>query len=285
MERFEYDVIELKREASDVDILNHKGKDGWELVAVVPAILPLPERDVQGFLGYLRRLCDLNRLARFLSTRKAEILDSIDDKTYMIISVSPVYLRDEVVFDIGDTSLHEIMSNPLSVKGTTGNISCGQPYPTINGLRADNSTPYWGGRLSERDYLEIFRNGYIEYGNLMNQRRDELYFAGLADTVRIVNFVKFIEKIYEVYLPMTPMALNFVVYNATGMWLAVTRDSLEDDKLVKWQGQHLELERFYIENLAEEAKLLSKRISDRIWQAFHRGEATVFDDAGTLQLR
>jgi len=57
-----------------------------------------------------------------------------------------------------------------------------------------------------------------------------------------------------------------------------------DDKLVKWQGQHLELERFYIENLAEEAKLLPKRISDRIWQAFHRERATVFDDAGTLKL-
>lgn len=285
MERFEYDVIELKGEVSDVDILAHKGKDGWELVAMVPATLPLPEHEVQGFLGYLRRLCDPNRLTRFLSTRKAKILESIGDKTYMVISVSPVYLRDEVVFDISDTSLHKIMSNPLSVKGTMGNISCGQPYPTINGLRADNSDPYWDGKPSERDYLEIFRNGYIEYGNLMNQRGDELCFAGLADTVRIVNFVKFIEKIYEVYLPMTPMALNFVVYNAAGMWLAGNRNSREDDKLVKWQGQHLELERFYIENLAEEVKLLPKRISDRIWQAFHRGKATVFDDAGTLQLR
>lgn len=55
MERFEYDVIELKGELDDVEILNRKGEGGWELVAMVPATLRLPEGNVQGFLGYLKR--------------------------------------------------------------------------------------------------------------------------------------------------------------------------------------------------------------------------------------
>ena len=284
MERFEYDVIELKGELNDLEILDYKGKDGWELVAVVPATLPSVKSGEQGFLGYLKKLSDLNRLDRFLSSRKAEILESIGDKTYMVISSSPAYLRDEVIFDIHDEKLRETVLNPPRLKGLTGDISCGQPYPTINGLRADNHTPYSGDQPELRDYLEVFRNGYIEYVNLIRQRGEDLCFASLAEPAYIVNFVRFIEKIYGIYLSTTPIVLNFAIYNAKGMWLAVSRHFVADDKLVKWQGQHLELERFYIENLAEEAKLLPKRISDRIWQAFHRERATVFDDAGTLKL-
>jgi hypothetical protein len=286
MERFEYDVIELKGELDDVEILDYKGKDGWELVAVVPATLPFAKSGEQGFLGYLKKLSNVNRLDRFLSTRKAEILESIGDKTYMVISSSPAYLRDEVIFDIHDEKLCEMVLNPPSLKGAMGNISCGQPYPTINGLRADNRTPYGPGwdKPRDGDYLEIIRNGYIEYGKLISQRGEDLYLASRADFAYIVNFVRFIEKIYGIYLSTTPIVVNFAIYNTRGMYLAVS-EFKADNELVKWQGQHLELERFYIENLVEEAKLLPKRINDRIWQAFHRRKATVFDDAGNIQIR
>lgn len=235
--------------------------------------------------AFEKRLSNLNRLDRFLFTRKAEILESIGDKTYMVISSSPAYLRAEAILDIHDKNLRGILSNPPAFRGTFGSINCGQPYPTINGLRADNRNPYWESEPIEGNYLEVFRNGYIEYGRFLPKNGEYFRFTSLQNAAYIVNFVMFIEKIYGIYLPMMPLVLNLAIINARGMWLGTGgRFDDDDDRLVKWQGRHLELEKFYIENLAEEAKLLPKRISDRIWQAFHRDKAVIFDDEGNLTI-
>lgn len=230
-----------------------------------------------------KRLSNLNRLDRFLFVRKAEILESIGETTYMVISSSPAYLHDEVIFDIHNQDLRDMMLNPPQLV-TRWDISCGRPYPTINGLRADQSTPYYdNGAPALRDYLEVFRNGYIEYGNLIRERGENLFFASVADAAYIVNFVYFIERVYGIHLPVTPVVVNFAIYNAKGIRLGLKRSFLLDTEPVKWRKQHLELEKFYIENLAEEAKLLPKRICDRLWQAFHLEKSNVFDDTGTFQ--
>lgn len=232
-----------------------------------------------------RRLSNLNRLDRFLYTRKAEILEDIGDNPWMVMSSSPSYIRDEIVFDVHDEVLRSIVQNPPKLKGMIGDISCGEPYTTINGLRADNRSPYntyYDTTL--REYIELFCNGYIEYGRLMPEQGElGLYFASVADTAYIVNFVRLIRKIYEIYLPLTPVVVSCAIYNAKGIWLAVSKHLTEQDKLEKWKKQHLELGEFYVENTAEEFKILPKRISDRIWQAFHREKATVFDGAGTFR--
>jgi len=91
-----------------------------------------------------RRLSNLNRLDRFLFTSRAEILETIGEQTYMIISASPAYLRDEVIFNIHDENLHNLIFNPPRLQQVVRtSISCGQPYHTVNGLRADNRTPYY----------------------------------------------------------------------------------------------------------------------------------------------
>jgi len=59
-----------------------------------------------------RKLSNLNRLDRFLFLRKAEILETIGDQPYMIISSSPAYLRDEAVFDIRDENLRDKIIKP-----------------------------------------------------------------------------------------------------------------------------------------------------------------------------
>ncbi len=235
--------------------------------------------------AFEKRLGNLNRLDRFLFTRKAEILENIGDKTCMVISASPAYIGEEAVFDIHDQNLRKIMFNPPQSQGSSHGISCGQPYVTLTGLRADNSAPYREDYSREpRDYLEILRNGHIEYVHLIDRRRGDLHFASIADASYIVDFVLFVKNVYGAYLPLTPLVVSFAVYNAKDMFLA-TRGHPEEWKRVRWQRQHLELEKFYIENLGIEAKLLAKRINDRIWQAFHHERATVFDDKGNLLSR
>jgi len=230
-----------------------------------------------------KRLSNLNRLDRFLFTRKAQVLENIGDYTYVVISASPAFLRNEVIFDIQDSNLRQkILNPPQLTRDFRGWISCGQPYPTINGLRADQRTPYYNDNPSFDKYIEVFSNGYIEFGKQIE--RDGQYGKFLAsgvDSPLIVNFTRFIQDVYEQYLPLIPLVISFSIYNAKGMWLAVSSFSDEDSR-VRWQEQHIELGNFYTQNISEERKLLTKKICDRLWQAFNRERCNLFDDAGTF---
>jgi len=213
-----------------------------------------------------KKLSNLNPLDRFLSTRKAEILESIGDETYMVLSSSPADLRDEIIFNTDDQNLRGIIAKPpqlVQLVEGMGNISCGLPYPTINGLRADTPSSFDSG-----DYIEVYSTGYVEYGQQIKRSKDEklgLYFTSVHNTAHIVNFMRFIEEIYEIYLPSTPLVVNFAVYNARGMWLATAE---RDEKKFTWPEQHLELGKYYTENLYEGRELLTKAIGDRLWQEF-----------------
>ncbi len=232
-----------------------------------------------------RRLANLNRLDRFLFTRKAQILENIGNQTQMVISASPAFLRDEIVFDNQDNDLRQMMLNPpQQLAGYSGGrISCGQPYPTINGLRADQSTPYYNNPSFDK-YIEVFSNGYIEFGKLIERESEYgIFVASLVEIPLIVNFMRFIQSIYEQYLPLTPLVVSLSIFNAKGIWLAVSGHSAEDSR-VKWQEQHIELGNFYAENISEERKLLTKQLCDRLWQAFNRERCDLFDDAGTFRV-
>lgn len=234
-----------------------------------------------------KRLSNLNRLDRFLLLRKTEILEDIGEKTFMVISSSPAVLLDETVLPVHDENLRELIRNIPQLAGGMGTISCGNPYPTINGLRADGSTPYHHINAPLTEYIEVFANGFIEYGGIFEDLggQSRKYFAGIADTASIVNFMRFIQEVYDQYLPLRPLVVNFAIYNAKDMYLAASHGDRDRDKLVRWQKQHLELGKFYTDDISEERKLLTKAICDRLYQAFNRERCNQFDDAGTFSRR
>jgi hypothetical protein len=232
-----------------------------------------------------KRLSNLNRLDRFLFLRKTEILENIGEKTFMVISSSPALLLDEAILSVHDENLRRLILNIPKLAECMGTISCGEPHPTINGLRADGSTPYYHNNPPLEEYIEVFTNGFIEYGKLFESGLDgqsRKYFAGIADTASIVNFMGFIQEVYNQYLPLRPLIVNFAIYNAKDMYLAASHGDSEKDRLVRWQKQHLELGKFYTDNISEERKLLTKAICDRLYQAFNRERCNQFDDAGTF---
>ena len=134
------------------------------------------------------RLSNLNRLDRFLFTRRAQTLESIGNQTQMVISASPAFLRDEMIFDNQDESLRQMILNPLQ-QLPEGRISCGMPFPTINGLRADQSTPYYNSP-SFNQYIEVFLNGYIEFGKqIEREHEDGVFIASRVEIPLIVNIL------------------------------------------------------------------------------------------------
>lgn len=223
-----------------------------------------------------RKLSNLNRLDRFLFTRKAQILENVGGQTQMVIAASPAFLRNEVIFDNQDSKLRQMILN-------APHLSCGQPYPTINGLKADRSIPYHKSPSFDQ-YIELFSNGYIEFSKQIEQSEDGVYIASLVEIPLVVNFMQFIQDIYEQYLPLTPLVVNFSILNANGIWLAASNYPPEDSK-VKWPEQHLELGMFYVENISEQRKLRTKEICDRLYQAFNRERCGLFDDAGTFKTK
>ena len=232
-----------------------------------------------------KRSSNLNRLDRFLFSRRAQVLENIGVSAQIVISASPAFLRNEMIFNNNDDNLRQMIQNPphqLTLRGRE-DISCGRPYPTINGLRADQSTPYYNNPRFDQ-YIEVFANGYIEFGKQIEREHElGIFLASLVETPLIVNFMIFIQNVYEQYLPLTPLIVGFSIYNAKGMWLAVSDHSTEAIK-VKWQEQHLELGNFYAQNISEERKLLTKQICDRLWQAFNREKCNLFDDDGTFRV-
>jgi len=234
-----------------------------------------------------KRLSNLNRLDRFLFLRRTEILENIGEKTFMVISSSPALLLDEAILSVHDENLRDLIRNTSRFAVRWGAISCGEPYPTINGLRADGSTPYYHDNPPLREYIEVFNNGFVEYGKLFVEinSQSRKYFAGVADTALIVNFIQFIQEVYDQYLPLRPIVVSLTLYNAKDMYLAASHGSPEEDRLVRWQKQHLELGKFYTDNISEERKSLTKAICDRLYQSFNRERCNQFDDAGTFRAR
>ena len=229
--------------------------------------------------AFEKRASTLTRLERFLLARRLDILEEIGGHTYMVLSAMPAHWHGEAVIDIHDQQLHATMSSPPELPGRPESLACGQPYYTFNGLRADDWHPYRSQSKGRTDYLEVFRNGYIEYGNLIaTPDEQDIGFHVVANAVYIINFVNLIEEVYGTCFPLVPVVFNVAIYNATGMYLQ--GGNLRNADQVKWSKQHLELEKIYVNSMGEESKLLSKAINDRIWNAFHRERATIFDDKG-----
>ena len=133
-------------------------------------------------------------------------------------------------------------------------------------------------------YIEVFSNGYLEFGSLIERHPQYgTRVKSLGEPPLIVDFMGFVQSIYEQYLPFTPLVISFSILNANGMWLVTSSYDIEEESRVKWQRQHLELGKFYSGNISKECKLVTKGICDGLWQAFHRERCNLFDDAGTFR--
>jgi hypothetical protein len=201
----------------------------------------------------------------------------------MIISAAPRYLRNEAIFNSRDENLRNLISQPPRLQQVSRGISCGRPYPTINGLRADSHTPYSRMDIPVTMYIEVFTSGYTEIGVLIERDNSlGIVIRSLVEPPLIVDFMGFVQSVYEQYLPFSPLVIFFSILNAKGVWL-VTSNHTERESREKWERQHLELKEFYVDNISEERKLLTKEICDRLWQCFHRETCDLFDDAGTFR--
>lgn len=227
-----------------------------------------------------RVLDNEGRIDRFFEHRHNGVYENVRGRTFLILQALPSYFRqDQEIINPADPAIRRLMLEP---PGNYPNIGSGQPYRTLEGLRANQRTPYMPmAAPTDASYLEVWRNGYVEFGVPLNPHGEDLHFAAVADASYLISFSAFLAHLYERVAPGTPLVMRCMITFATGMWLA-TRGR-EMSSAVRWQHDTLDLAQFFVEDISTEYKLLAKRICDRLWNAFHLEEATVFDSEGNLR--
>jgi hypothetical protein len=223
--------------------------------------------------GFLRVADARERIDRFLRMRRVELLDWAEGECILTLSAIPAYFRDEAIIDVADPELRNIMINPPilpELPCAYNRIDCGMPYPSLEGRRAERRDP--------KSLLAVHRNGYAEFAaTLRPQSGEPPRYATVADTNYVNHFTGFARQFLEQYMPSSPALVGCSILNARGLRLA---SGGYRDRDLAWAREHLELGEYAVEDPDSEARLLPKRICDRLWNAFGLEKSWLFDERG-----
>ena len=215
----------------------------------------------------LRRVDSEARIQEFLSRRREQTLKEIGGRCFLVLCAIPAYFRNLHVLETDQQVLRSLMCEPFSPNRVS---------PSINGALALKFS--WAGEFV--DYLEVFRNGYIELGHAVPDQDDIGHvYAGNADTGRVRRFIRFVKKLYGAYMPGVPLVIGFGVLNAQNLGIVVSLLGVESQR---WQEEHLDLGLFPFDDLSVPELDAVTRMSTVLWNAFGL-EAPEFDDAGKLR--
>ncbi len=222
--------------------------------------------------GFLRVAAAQERIDRFIRQRRAEILEAAGGENSMVLSAIPAYFRDQPEVDVQDQKLRILMVNPPilpSLPCDFGTVACGEPFPSLEGRRAERSSAA---------HLVVYRNGYVEFGTILQTHGDRLVYAGRAHTSYVNSFAGFIRAFYGSYFPGSSVAVHWAIYNARGLRLATS--DYDWQSRPPWPKDHLDLGEFLVEDIESGARLLPRRMCDRLWNAFRYERAEIFDAEG-----
>lgn len=219
------------------------------------------------------------RIERLFERRKQEILNEINGECFVVFAALPYHFHGDRIVNVVDVKNRgKMVYSPLtSWHGmvTIDSVRVVEPY--IDDMVS----------LSEVDeYLELFDNGLIEYGERVKRDRDGYSIPSTkhAWTIRYVS--DFLRDIYAREVTDGPVIVRMTIYNCKGIVLGVgTR--------INPRGGYIHLTKvppdgclivgdFVVESLTAEAAMLPKRICDRLWNAFGQDRAACFNDRGQI---
>ncbi len=233
-----------------------------------------------------RALETQGRIERYWAARDRELerefaRTSAGPRCWMVVSLLPLPFDDGAeILNVHNRALREMVDHPTNAATRfSGGMWCGRSLPTLHGIRADDAD-------HERPkFLEVHRNGYAAFGMAIAPGHGGSLspaFRSLVDTEYIVNFVAFASAAYGQLLGATPALARLSFVNAAGLGLMTNALNLSMRPLRFWQGDQLDLGTFAVDDLTRDAQTLPKRICDRLWNAFGREAADVFDAAGVF---
>jgi hypothetical protein len=223
--------------------------------------------------AFYRRFQAGEALHRFIDERKSEVYVALGGGRGLLLTCTPVHLRDEAV-DIHDQQIRLFMQSPPQPPGRQdGSVGCGDVLPSLHGLSAR--------RQGRPDHLDVWRNGHIEFlaTRPWGEGRDAIPSVLMARF--IYSFALLALQVYEHAGIESPSVVTCSLLNARGLHLAVVRDPFDDMAQRPWQDDTLEADPVYAETVASLHEV-PQRVMDRLYNAFGLDRCDLFDENGHL---
>jgi hypothetical protein len=231
----------------------------------------------------MRRTESTTRVESFLAQRRLhENLELHEGRTVMI-QAAPVFQGAELV-DILDKEVLGLLRQPPSHPELRGWVcSPGEPRPSLHGLRAEDREE---GQL--REYLELRREGYLEFGSSLalayNEPPNTLPSVSVLGLV--YSFVHLYRILFERLGVSTPAIFALTILNAQGHRLSVPQrvSSGVARPTRAWEMAHIEVPVVYVQDLHGGAEEVIRRLNDRLWNAFGFDRCWAILEDGSLVL-
>jgi hypothetical protein len=216
----------------------------------------------------------------FITARKRRLKGAVGTATWMLLTTTPVSMRQEVV-DVRDPAIKSILDErPIHPICQSELFVCRQAVPSLQGLRAEGKQ---SGELF--DYIELHRNGHLEFATCRPWRREWTppFIHARLTVCYMDRFLEIASALWQHLNLLVPLALSMTILNAHGLWLALGSelDPFEDMKKRPFTDEpNLELPPMYAEEIVRDRGIVLKTAADRLWNAFALEECTLLNQQG-----
>ena len=133
--------------------------------------------------------------------------------------------------------------------------------------------------------MEVYRNGYCEYGDSLVG--SEAALPSLSIAWQVHAFVELLTAVYSSVGILGPVAIWVAFRNVTNFWLALPRGTVgamfNDDRNNRWPKPSLVTPKLMAYDLPSEGNDVAKQLNDRLWNAFRYEKASVYNEQGDLK--
>jgi len=229
--------------------------------------------------AFLGRFEGETRLEKFLAQRKERLAKAIGEEPWLMLSATPLFLREEIIDPRDEGVKHLLSSTPREDK-VPFTVHCGWPSPILWGLRAEQNS---GEGVQE--YLEVHRIGHLEFGSAEAISPAPTGSGNMLASGVVVgytdSFVRLFAALCEHAKVATPCAFGLTIRNADGLLLATGK--MFSTQARHWPENVLDLPLTYVDDLSRESALVVKRINDRLWNAFGHDGCPFMDGTGQIR--
>lgn len=159
------------------------------------------------------------------------------------------------------------------------NLNCalgsGTPYPTLQGIQAEESYSYNGQRYQS---IELHRGGYLEFcsSRFTHSAPEGLSIIAIRVAVFSENFASLVARVYSHLQAQGPLAFGCTLLRIQEHKLFKGRNYLEPYSNAAWAGGFLDLGYRVTYDFASDRATITRSANDRLWNAFRFGRYQLF---------